>query len=255
MKTLKAGLISAGGVSKSFIARFPALLATVGPMKATSLRVARRIANSLRAGYAVESYAAFAECSLIWIALPEAPLDRVLGEIRAEGNLQQKTVVVCGTARSSASLATRECLATLDCIPGDERTLVAEGNARAIREIHRLASAERRRLIEIPASAKPLYIAGVYLAADLLLPYFGAAVEMLRSSGFSRAQATAIAEGLGLRAIRAYAKAGPKAWSDATRLDLRGSRERDLAAIRATDPARATLYERGIEQAIEYFKA
>jgi hypothetical protein len=145
-------------------------------------------------------------------------------------------------------------VAALNAIPGDEGTLVAEGHLSAIRELRRLAAADRRRLIEIPADAKPLYWAGVHLASDLLLPYFGAAVEMLRRCGFSRSQATTVAAGLGFRALRAYTKAGPKAWSGATALDLRASRERDLRTIRSADPVRSALYERGIEQALEYFK-
>jgi hypothetical protein len=252
MKALRAGLICAGGVSKSFIARLPALLRTVGPVKATSLRVARRIANSLRAGHPVEDYATLNRCALIWIALPEAALDRVLRELSSEISISGKMMVICGTARSSTGLCAGS--ATLDAIPGDEHTLVAEGDADALRELRRLASAERRRLIEIPAAAKSSYLAGVHLASDLLLPYVDAAVEMLRASGFSRSQATQIAEGLGTGVLRAYAKAGRKAWSGAMTLDLRGSRERDLGAIRGADPIRGALYERGIEQALEYFK-
>lgn len=252
MKPLHAGLVSAGGVSKSFVARMPSLLRTIGPVKATSFRVARRIANSLRAGRPVEDYTALHQSAILWVALPEAALDRVLREMSAEKSLAGKIVIVCGTARASQNL--HPCAATLDVIPGDESMLIAEGEEIALREMRRVAVADRRKLIEIPDAAKASYLAGVHLASDLLLPYFGAAVEMLRGAGFSRNQATRIAEGLGDRALRAYAKAGRKAWSPATALDLRTSRERDLSSIRNADPVRAALYERGIEQAIEYFK-
>ena len=254
MKTLKAGLISAGGVSQSFVARMPALLKTVGPVKATSARVARRIANSLRAGSPVEGYGALNGCPVIWIALPEAGLDRVLREFSAEAPLAGKKIVICGTARPSGSFPelADAFVATLDCVPGDERTLVAEGHPMALREIDRAAVAERRKLIKI--AMKPAYLAGVHFASGLLLPYFSSAVEMLRQTGFSRMEATRVAEGLGSRTLRAYAKAGRKAWSRVAAIDLRASRERDGAAIRAADGPRAALYERGIEQALEYFK-
>jgi hypothetical protein len=254
MKTLEAGLISAGGFSKSFLARMPTVLRTLGPVKATSFRVARRITNAARAGHPVETYAALSDRALLWIALPEAALDRVLHELSAEASLAQKMIVICGAARGSATLRAAGCVATLDAIPGDEGTLVAEGHPSVLRQIRRIAAAEQRKLIEISPAAKPSYLAGVHLASDLLLPYFSAAVEMLRDSGFSRAQATRIAEGLGARALRAYAKAGTKAWNNATALDLRASRERDLASIRSADSRRARLYERAIEQALEYFK-
>lgn len=252
MKIINAGLVSAGGISKSFAARMPALLRTIGPIKATSVRVSRRIANSLRAGYPVEHYQALGDCALLWIALPEAALDRVLGELSREPSLARKMIIVCGAARASRNLPF--CSATLDAVPGDERVLVAEGDAPALRELRRLAAAERRTLIEIPSDAKSSYLAGVHLASNLLLPFFGAAVETLRYAGFSRTQATHIAEGLGARTLRSYAKAGKKAWNGAIAIDLRASCERDLLVLRDTDPVHAALYQRGIEQALDYFK-
>ena len=77
MKPSKTGLVSAGGVSKLFIARMPVLLRNIGPVKATTFRVARRISNLLRAGRPVEDYAGLNGCDLVWIAVPEAALDRI----------------------------------------------------------------------------------------------------------------------------------------------------------------------------------
>ncbi|HLH41095.1 MAG TPA: DUF2520 domain-containing protein [Bryobacteraceae bacterium] len=256
MKPGQSGLIGAGGLGKSFLARMPGVLRSLGPIKATSPRVARRIGNSLRAGRPVKGYAELSECALVWIALPEAALDGVLREFSAEANPEGKMIVVCGRRRESESfrkLAPGARIATLDAIPGDEGILVAEGDAAVLREIRRLAWAERRRLIEIPSSAKALYSAAVHLASELLLPCFSAAVETLRDAGFSRSQATRVAEGLGLRTIRAYVKAGRKVWNAATAVDLRLARERDLAAIRAANPARAAVYDHAIQQALRYF--
>jgi len=256
MRTLKTGLISAGGVSKSFLARMPALLNTIGPVKATSFRVARRITNSLRAGHAVEPYSALEKCDLVWIAVPESALDRILAEFSTQAAVHGRMIAICGTARSSSGtgLLRGARLATLNVVPGDERTLIAEGHPSILREFRRLIAAEQRKLIEIEPQGKALYQAGVHLASDLLLPYFSAGVETLRTAGFSRSEAARIAEGLAARALRAYAKAGKKAWRATTALDLRRSRECDLDGIREVDPRRASLYERGMEQALEYFK-
>ena len=254
MKSLPTGLVSAGGVSKSFLARMPAVLRSIGPVKATSFRVARRIANSLRAGHPVENYSDLRDCDLIWIALPEAALDRALREVSGEVALDGKMVVICASARGSQSVVLPGArVATLDAIPSEPRTLIAEGDATVLAEFRRIAAAERRKLIAIEPASKASYLAAVRLASDLLLPYFGAAVETLRSAGFSRPEATRIAIGLAGGALRAYAKGGRKAWSSSTALDLRRSRDRDMAAIRATDPVCARLYEQGIQQALEYF--
>jgi hypothetical protein len=257
MRALSAGLVSAGGVGHSFIVRMPRLLRTIGPVKATSFRVARRITNSLRTGHPVEDYAALNAAGLIWIALPEAALDRVLRELCSGASLDEKMVVLCGATRDSlhsgplTQSAAR--IATLDAI-GEERTLIAEGHSAVVRELRRLAAAEGRKFIAIRPASKPLYLAGVHLASHLLLPYFGAAVEILRDAGFSRPEATQVAEGLGARALRAYAKAGRKAWSGAIEFDLRQSLSRDLAAIHVAGTRCAALYENGIRQAFDYFK-
>lgn len=103
-------------------------------------------------------------------------------------------------------------------------------------------------MIEIQPGSKTRYLAGVHLASNLALPYFAAAVETLRASGFSRREAARIVETLGTRSLRAYTKAGRKAWNGATASDLRQSLEHDL------DPPLAALYRDGIEQALRYFE-
>src|SRR5580704_9596730 len=89
-----AGLISAGGVAQSFLVRLPSLLASIGPVKAASLRVARRISNSLCVGHAVEHYSDLEKCRLIWIAVPDAALDRVMHDLALHVPAAGKMVVL-----------------------------------------------------------------------------------------------------------------------------------------------------------------
>src|SRR5580692_466750 len=77
------GLVCAGGVTQSFLARMPALLRHLGPIKTSSFRVSSQTANSLRAGYAASHYSALEPCQLIMVAAPEAKLDRILREMVA----------------------------------------------------------------------------------------------------------------------------------------------------------------------------
>jgi len=44
-KNRVTGLVSAGGISESFLQRMPVLLGALGPVKAASFPVARRIVN------------------------------------------------------------------------------------------------------------------------------------------------------------------------------------------------------------------
>ena len=254
------GLIAAGGVNRTFVARMPVLLARMGPVKAASFRVARRIANTLRAGEAVMNYGALAPCDLIWIAVPDTGLDRVSRDLAAATPLAGKIAVLCGSARDSfwlgPLLSGGARVVTLNCVEeSNERLFVAEGDPDAMRALVRVIAAEKRKLIQLRAASKALYLSGVHLATHLLLPWIAASVESLRDAGLSRVEATRVANALGGRALRSYAKAGPKAWSPVAADRLQLSIARDLDTIRSVDPRLAALYADGVEQALRYFES
>ena len=252
-----AGLVCAGGVGQSFVARLPALLASVSLVKATSFRVARRIANSLRAGRAVEHYAA--------ARAGRSDLDRGAGRRARKhdpqpcgGNRRKGEADrdLCDTARDSLwpdSLQKAGArIASINAIGPNDETLIAEGHPHALREVRRFAAADHRKVIEIRPGSKRLFLAGVHLATHIALPGIAAAVESLRVAGFSRAEATRLVEELGGRTLRAYAKAGPKAWSPAAAQELR--RALDAAqGMRFADVRTADLYQAGIERALRFF--
>ena len=253
------GLIGAGGVNQSFLARMPVLLSRMGPIKAASFRVARRIANTLRAGQAAANYAELEPCHLIWIAVPDAGLDKVSRDLAAAMSLSGKVAVLCGSTRDSfwpsPLLAGGARVVTLNCVEESrERLFVAEGDPDAMKELRRLIGAEKRKLIELRAASKALYLAGVHLATHLLLPWIAASVESLRDAGLTRTEATHVANALGSRALRAYAKAGPKAWSPTAAGRLQLSVGRDLDTIRSVDARLAALYQDGVDQALRYFE-
>ena len=127
------------------------------------------------------------------------------------------------------------------CVCRDSRPLLRHQHYR-----RRLAAAEKRTLIEIQTGCKVLYVAGVHLASHLVLPWIGAAVESLRAAGFSRAAATMAVEAMSTRALRAYTRAGRKAWSFTA--------EESLETIRGADPQLAKLYAEGVAIALKYFR-
>jgi len=245
-----AGLVGAGGVNRSFLARMPALLERLGPVKGVSYQVSRRIANGLRAGVGVRSYRALQECDLIWIAVPEQMLDSITQQLAAEIHLDGKMVVLFDALRDSlwpSPLRTAGArLASLNCVPAsEERAFAAEGHPAVMTELRRLLAMDARKLLPLHPAAKPLYLSGVYLGAHLLLPWIAGAVESLRAAGFPRAEAMRTAQALATRALRAYRKAGDKAWSRPAAEQLHRAIEQDMEAIRLTDPRLAILYSTG----------
>jgi predicted short-subunit dehydrogenase-like oxidoreductase (DUF2520 family) len=256
--TRSAGLISAGGMAQSFLVRLPSLLESIGPVKGTSYRVARRISNTLRAGHAVEHYSEFEECRLIWLDVPDTVVDQVTREFMSQAQVSGKMVVLCGSSFDSSRLSPLRAagahVASLNEMDPVAPTLIAEGDPGVLRELRRLAATEKRKLIEIIPASKCLYLAGVHLSGHLVLPWIAAALESFRAAGFSRAEAVKAVGRLNSRSVRAYEKAGRKAWNAGAASELRRSLERDLDSIRARDPRLAALYSTGVDLALKCFE-
>jgi hypothetical protein len=259
MKVQKpAGLVGAGGVNQSFLARLPAVLERLGPVKGSSLKVSRRIANGLRAGFGVDDYRALETCGVIWILAPETTLDFITAELASAVPLSRKTVVLCDVLRDSlrpSPLRTAGArVVTLNCLPeSSERKFVGEGHPVALAALRKLLAVDRRKLIELRPAAKPLYFAGAYLGSQLLMPWIAGAAESFRAAGFSRDEAVGTVEALGMRALRAYGKAGDKAWNRATAERLHRAIARDLETLRFTDSRLAALFSDGSDRMLRYF--
>ena len=253
------GLVGVGSASRSFLSRIPSALARLGPVKAASFQVARRLVNSLRAGYAISHYSALEFSPLIWIFEPESALDRVARDLAAQMPVHRTMIVLCESVRESLCLAPLRSagarMASLNVVEeSQDRLFVAEGHADTLRVLDRLLSEENRRMIAIPPAAKPLYFAGIHLAKYLLLPAIAASVESLRAAGFPRAQAARVAETLATRAVASYGKAGRKAWNPNAEADLRRSLEHDAETLHLSDPRHAAVYSEGIRTALTYFR-
>ncbi len=250
---LTTGLVGAGGVNQSFLARLPALLGSLGPVKGSSLRVSRRIANGFKAGAGVDGYFAFRDCGLIWIAVPESMVSTVCADMSRAVPLRGKMVVVCDVLCDSFIASPLQAegarVATLNCIPDTaEKAFVAEGHRDVLAELRKLLARDCRQLIELHAVSKPLYLSGVFLARHMLFPWICGATESLRAAGFTRDQATSAVQAMGGRALRAYAKAGTKAWNRVEAKRLHREILRDLDAIRFTGPSVAPLYTNQLER-------
>jgi len=241
----------------------PVLLARLGPVKAFSYRVARRIANTLRAGSAVHDYAPFESCDYIWLAVPEdsvAQIERELVGYRSGNSaLQGKIVILCGSVQDSLRLvalrASGSRVASVNVMAEtEERVFVGEGDPDAVTELRRRLAVENRKLIVLAPGSKPFYWSGVNLSSSLLLPWIAGAVESLRAAGLSRSEATRLAEALGARALRSYAKAGAKSWGPAAAGSLSAVLERDLAVMRQSEPKLTALYAAGVDCARKFFR-
>jgi hypothetical protein len=252
------GLIGAGSTKGSYLSHMPSVLSRLGPVKASSFQVARRLANSLRAGFAVSHYSALEYCPWIWIYQPEHSLDRIARDLAAQMPIHDTRIVLCECSRESSSFGPLRGagarVATLNLVePSRGRLFVAEGHSDALRVLNQLLVCEQRKLIQMPPAAKRLYFAGIHLAKYLPLPAIAASVESLRCAGFPRAQAAQVTGALVTRAAAAYDKAGRKAWNPGAESELRTSLESNAERLDQLDPRMAAVFSEGIRTALGYF--
>ncbi|MGI8741431.1 MAG: hypothetical protein ACR2NN_02455 [Bryobacteraceae bacterium] len=217
MKRQTVGLVGAGKFADATLFRALALAGGLGPVKAPSLRVASRIANTLRAGHPVPNYAEFEHCSLVLISVPDPVLADIVGELAAQSIAwDRKAVVLCSAERGSEEL---ELLGlhgphagSLCTIPGFEHHWVLlEGDRLVESQIASLIDTRATRLTLIQPSRKPFYLAALACTGSLFVPMLMAAGEALEQSGVSATHASAILEKQIERSTRSFFKAGRKA--------------------------------------------
>lgn len=210
-------LVGAGSVSRSFLARIPKLADQLGPVKAPSFRVARRIVNSLRFGYAVREHADLRDARLVLIAVPDCRAAATLEELGAAvPDWRDRSVVLCGSRQNSrllAALAARGAsVASLDPIPGLRHDHYAiAGDRPALARLRSLLGEDARRAIEIHPDAKERFLSALWMASSGVMPVIDAAVMNLRRAGVARRVAVPIVEELVLKSVRGYSRAGRKA--------------------------------------------
>ncbi len=258
IKTQPIALLCAGGISQSWIAKLPRLIQKLGPVKAPTVGVARRIVNILRQGWPVEQIEEFQNASWIFVAVPDEVLPSTLEEL-AGANLswKGKTLVILDTEMDSQDLSVfilrQAAVATVNLLDiYSDLRLVIQSDPRTAKAIRKFA--EGSRLLELPPGAKGAFLAGLTLASSIAMPILAACVESLTNAGFTSSQAASIAEHSLSRTRRAFHKAGRKGWQGPlARGDMRAVR-RQWESLRRKDSHLADYFLESATQSLEYFR-
>ncbi len=218
MKKLSpVALIATSKVMRSFILDLPGFRGRIGPVKAASLRVASRIANTLEAGFPVTDYAAFNPCRIIFVCVPDEMLPKVVQELGDSPlDWAGRSVVLCDSPLASDSLTDLAvcgaCTASINLAPGPDRMMLADGHRAAISNLKPLLG-RAARMIRILPQQKSQYCRALATAA-LCGPLAALAAERFRESGLTPAQAKPIVQALFLGAVGDYLKSGRKVLSN-----------------------------------------
>lgn len=212
------GLVATGSLARSWFLTVAEQAARLGPVISSNFRVASRFVNTLRAGEPAEDYGLLDPCKLILIKVGEDEWYEVLeGLVQAPIKWKGKSIILCDTDLESSEWCELEkrggAVATLIYTEINEQSwYVLEGNRKAVADAQAILHLPRVRVIELARSQKALYLA-CRQAAAMIVPLAAAAEEELRRAGVKPDTAAWIVEHWFQDGLRAYKKAGRRAWN------------------------------------------
>jgi hypothetical protein len=236
-------LVGGGKLSSSSLAGFWLHSEMLGPVMASSYRLASRIANSFRAGHPVRNYAGFDACKLILICVPDPALPAVIADLCSSNiSWSGKSVVLWSAWLGSGELIELSrrgaSVGSIATIPGfQDQWYLIEGDKRAIQESTRLVENRERRSVAIERGLKPLYLAALTCTGSLLFPLVMAASESLRLAGVPSPVAAKMLEMQLNGSLRSYARGGKRAYAPPRELTDQ------LLALSVADPKLAHYVE------------
>ncbi len=249
MKQLPLGLVIEGNATHSAVLRLPTMTAELGPVKSVTKRVARRLSNLLRAGYAVGSYEELQEARIILIRVPDAVLPRVVNELRdSDLILKNLSFILCeswlpseyldGLAERGATVAT-----VMRTPNTHENSFLLEGQLAAVRQIKRFVERNEAQAFEIRPGTKHLYFAAEVLTTALPLPLLAEAQVALRASGITGKQLFSLLEEMNREMFRAFLNGARLTWGGPLTECSPEIAEDHLVRLRTTNPQLAEAME------------
>ncbi len=185
------GLIIEGNSTHSEIVRLPSIVQELGPVKSSSIRVARRHSNQIRAGYPIAEYRELHATNLILMKLADSSVSRVVEELcTSDLPLKGLGFALCESwlqTQTLAPLASRGAhVATILKLPSlSMPRFVVEGDVKAVRQVRRLLARNGVRSIELRPEHKHLVFASELLAMTVPILLLGSAKQLLREGGVS----------------------------------------------------------------------
>lgn len=248
-KPPQVALICAGKLTDTPLMRLRGLPERLGPVRSSSLRVASRVVNTLRAGCPVGDYEAFKDCGVVLLYVPDASAPGFVADLAAGGlDWSKKIAVVFSALLESDTLAPLAALGaqtvSLCAVGGfDGRMFLAEGNRSAVRSAQPLLGERDVKLVHVPPGHKALYLAAAACTGPLLASVLICADECLKLAGLAASEASTIMLAQAQKTTRAFLNAGKKMYQEPAGL------ERQIVALRERKPEIADFFEQSAKLA------
>lgn len=260
MNPLRYALFGAGGAARTVLAEMPILRLELGPISASNMKVAGRIANVLNFGYAERDLSAFNACKVILVCAPDTGLRRavdLLRDARIVWNL--KILLFCLTDVSGADFSFFQergaSVGSFTEIDGPEKVYVIEGARDALREAKRLIKDVKGKFLEVNHEGMPLFEAARTMSGSLFTPLVNSCVEWIRESGVDSKQAAKIAETMLLWTLRSYLHSGRRGWSGVAASQDWDAIERQYQAVSKVNPLQAEYFRTTARHALAMYES
>lgn len=253
---LPAALVIEGNSTNAPVLKLPRIAEELGPIKSGSLRIARRVSNFLRAGYAVSTYEELQAAKLVLLRVPDPSVERVVAELCAtELNFQDLAFVLCDTWLTSDVLAPLRlrgaAVASMSQIHAGQHAIffAIEGHAGATRPLRRLLDRCDARSFELKAGTKELLFSAELLTTALPIPLFVAAQQALRACGIIGKPLSAVLEGNAEEMFRAFCAGVRLTWGGPLTECSAELAEQHLAVLRKNLPEVARIVDQQLPAA------
>jgi hypothetical protein len=220
----KYGVLGAGAVGASLVGRLPARTRELGPVSATSYRVASRIANTLRAGYPVRKADELNEVPRVLFHAPPHHAPRLLGILeKAEIDWKGKALVFCDCvvdpgvrqrfkARGASTAVVRQFGIPGRIVVEADRGSAVRSNP-ALQTAHWIARELQMKVFPIAPGSEDVFEAAMMLGNAALTPLIDAAAALLRDAGIRDIEAAQLASSLFEQTARDYGHSGKQSWT------------------------------------------
>jgi hypothetical protein len=258
-RTKPSGLVVSGQLSESTLLRLPALSEDLGPVAASSRRLASRYANALRRGWAAGDWSELSAARIIFIQIPAQELPEALEHLlKSVRPWQRRIAVLLDETLDCSSLAPLAgagafvaSLAHVPMAPND--VALIDGDSQAVSGLRPILRRSAVKTIHMKNGSKNSYNAGVMLGASLAGVVADMVMRAVRGAGVDPAAAKRIvSQSVDASMRQALAKSksvwdhprtsGEKALVLKQLLALESSDHRAGACLRETMAAALLLY-------------
>jgi hypothetical protein len=254
-KQLQLGLVIEGNARDSTVLHLPSVTWELGPVKSTSTRVARRLSNVLRAGYAVAEFEELQASELVFLRVPDVSVSRVVDELcSSDLTFKDLSFALCESwlpvdvleplLNRGASVAT---LTKVRALSPD--WYVLEGNAKAVRLVRRFLSQNGANATELAAGSKHLFFTSELLVTALPVPLFVSAQQALRACGISGNVLSELLERMAQKMLQDFMRGARGNWGGPLLESLPDTAHEFLEHLRTTQTELAALVDRHLETA------